>query len=295
MSETLSPAVATLEQARKALAAGNVPEARRYLLATLQNDSDNFKAWLWLAGITQSAEAGLDYARRANALAPTDPTVKAALTWAEKRVFQERAKKLAADEAKITPIPSPAQTTQPKVRPRVARTKESTQDMLSISPPNELTSWLRWIFFLIALIILLAALGFFIWVGMSRSASKQQPPIVRLAVSAEPIANPIHNIQAKRRIFSSNQQPAIAVEWSARPDNPPSQLAPIVVEYSLPPPEVPAVPPFATDRNGLLPKPALTNIDTPPRRIVTPRPKLFVPRRVPVKPISNGGNSAESR
>lgn len=274
MNQTISPSAVTLEQARKALEAGNVAEARRHLLATLQNDGDNFKAWLWLSGITQSAEASLDYARRANALAPTNPTVQTALTWAEQRVIQERAKQTAATDSKQTVQPNQAKLVQKKTRPRIVRSQISTPKINFDPPPDDLSSWLRWIFFLIALIVTLAALGIFIWISMSHKASTLYiAPISFVPEFSDNARTQAHPAQAKRRFLSSNPQPPLSVQWAVPPTSPPPYPDPIVVEYTAPPATATLAPtPIIITESGLLPKPALANSNPPPRWTVTSEP-----------------------
>lgn len=75
-----------LENTRTALEAGDLSAARRNLRQLTRIEPDNYRAWLWLAGITDTPESSLEYAHRAAAIAPNDPTVKEALAWAEQRI-----------------------------------------------------------------------------------------------------------------------------------------------------------------------------------------------------------------
>ena len=56
------------------------------LQQAVRQDPQNYRAWLWLASVTTSARASLDYVLRAETLMPNDPAVQKARAWAEKRL-----------------------------------------------------------------------------------------------------------------------------------------------------------------------------------------------------------------
>lgn len=82
----MNPSQTQLAEARRALEAGDIAEARRQLRLVVNQDPNNYRAWLWLAGITDSPAASLQYAKRAYSLRPSDGAVMEALTWAQKRM-----------------------------------------------------------------------------------------------------------------------------------------------------------------------------------------------------------------
>ena len=75
-----------LKQAQTALKTGRRQEARQMLQQAVRQDPQNYRAWLWLASVTTSARASLDYVLRAETLMPNDPAVQKARAWAEKRL-----------------------------------------------------------------------------------------------------------------------------------------------------------------------------------------------------------------
>ena len=93
-----------INQAVQALENNDLAEARRILRQIVRKDPDNYRAWLWLAGITDASGASLEYVHRAAALAPDDPTVQEALIWAEQR----------AQQSADSPHPAPENILRPK-------------------------------------------------------------------------------------------------------------------------------------------------------------------------------------
>lgn len=75
-----------LTAAHRALETGNLPEARKLLREVLRHEPQNYRAWLWLAGITPTPAASYQYIQRAQSLRPNDPAVLDAMRWAEQRV-----------------------------------------------------------------------------------------------------------------------------------------------------------------------------------------------------------------
>lgn len=97
-----------MDEALNAIESGDYNAGRRILRNLLQENPDNYRAWLWLAGITESPSAAQNYVQHAQDIAPDDETVKAAVIWAEKRV--------AAQSAEPVPPPTTAQV-ETVVRP----------------------------------------------------------------------------------------------------------------------------------------------------------------------------------
>lgn len=78
-----------LRQAQLAIKAGNTQEARRLLEQAARLSPNDYRPWLWLAGVTPSAQASLAYLERAAALDPQNPTIQRARLWAEQRLAQQ--------------------------------------------------------------------------------------------------------------------------------------------------------------------------------------------------------------
>lgn len=76
--------------AQAAIRTGDKRVARARLQEAVKQDPQNYRAWLWLAGLAKSPQSSLDYARRAEQLSPTDPAVQKAVAWAERRVAREQ-------------------------------------------------------------------------------------------------------------------------------------------------------------------------------------------------------------
>lgn len=74
-----------IQQARQAMKAGQKQEAHRLLQQVVDQDPENYSAWLWLATVAPSPRDSLDYVKRAEALRPHHPTVQKARAWAEQR------------------------------------------------------------------------------------------------------------------------------------------------------------------------------------------------------------------
>lgn len=105
-----------MDSTRTALEQGDLMGARRMLRQIVQTDPQNHRAWLWLAGITESPSASMQYVKRAQNIAPDDPTVHKALQWAEKRL-QERQQ----FDNRVVAAPPPQQ--QSKTEPKAEEPK----------------------------------------------------------------------------------------------------------------------------------------------------------------------------
>jgi lipoprotein-anchoring transpeptidase ErfK/SrfK len=63
---------------------GRKDQARFLLLRTVGKNPNDFKAWLWLAGLADSTEERMQYIARAESLHPNDPILIKARIWAQK-------------------------------------------------------------------------------------------------------------------------------------------------------------------------------------------------------------------
>lgn len=140
-----------VEQAREAIQSGNQPLARQFLHQAVRQEPNNMAGWLWLASIAPSPKASLAYVKRAEQLAPNNPTVQKAKAWAERR------------------LPSEPTSSMPP-------------------PSNELQSgWRRWAA-LASLAILLLVVGFAsFWLWNSRGGETAVSPPTTALAEAKPI------------------------------------------------------------------------------------------------------------
>ena len=74
-----------LKQAHKAIQDGQKGQARQLLQESIRQNPQDYRAWLWLASVSTSPQASLEYVRRAEMLKPHSPIVKKARAWAENR------------------------------------------------------------------------------------------------------------------------------------------------------------------------------------------------------------------
>lgn len=111
---------ALLQAAQKAIRAGQKQQARDLLQQAIRQNPQDHRPWLWLAGITPSARASMDYVRRAAALRPNDPVVQKAQAWAERRLHQE-------ESQASQPAPVPA-------APPASRREAVTMPLPAVSP-----------------------------------------------------------------------------------------------------------------------------------------------------------------
>lgn len=86
MTDEQKSTAVLMESATAAIVDKDLPTARRLLRQVTSQDSENYRAWMLLSGITtEQPSAALHYARRAHDLAPNDASVQAALEWAEQK------------------------------------------------------------------------------------------------------------------------------------------------------------------------------------------------------------------
>ena len=174
----MSEETTLMAAARQAIATGNHPEARRLLRQAVRHESANYRAWLWLAGITEKPDAALQYARRAHELHPEDQRVRDALAWAEERAktapvgervtagnqVPVRTAPIRTAPVRETPRPLPVRkqngttpTPEPTARP-VSSPPESADEPEPVPAPGTTA---RWVLFGIALLAFLAVLAIF--------------------------------------------------------------------------------------------------------------------------------------
>ena len=118
-----------LKAAQKAIQAGRKQEARSLLQQALRLNPNEYRTWLWLAGVTRSPQASLTYVERAEELAPGNKTVARARAWAEQRLARE----------KETP-PAPTSKTEPAIRRRLrpgTRERPAIERLAKERPPTE--------------------------------------------------------------------------------------------------------------------------------------------------------------
>jgi lipoprotein-anchoring transpeptidase ErfK/SrfK len=117
---------ALLQSARQAIQAGQKQQARDLLQQAIRQNPGDHRPWLWLAGITPSARASLDYVNRAVVLRPNDPVVQKAQAWAERRWRQEQSQVVSQTAA--------ATTAATPVSPPIARSEAVTMPLPAALP-----------------------------------------------------------------------------------------------------------------------------------------------------------------
>ncbi len=216
MSATSSDA---LEVVRQAIEQGQHGRARRLLRDVLQHDPHNYRAWLWLAGITESAVASLEYVRRAHQLNPDDPIVQHALQWAEERNATlhpapagEETRPLATapiSEAPmrtpVTPAPTPAPVAPPPA-------PEAESAPAEIAAP----SWRR----RLAIILVVVVLIWLLVLALNRARLQSRGPatlVIQAGLAAE---------QAGAGLLAIAEQASASASVAAAPDGYAPQTAP---------------------------------------------------------------------
>ena len=156
--------------ARQAIATGRVSEARRLLQNYVRHSPNDHLGWLWLAGVTSSPQASLEYLARAERLKPGDPAVAKARTWAEQRLATQAPQAPQAPHAPQAPRPEqppispPIRSTRPgtatppptKTDQLVAHFRQSSQAPSEAAPPTRRYRWLAAAAALMALLAILA-------------------------------------------------------------------------------------------------------------------------------------------
>ena len=110
-----------LQAAQQAIEAGRKQEARGLLQRALRRNPKDYRAWLWLAGVTSSPQASLKYVERAEQLAPGDATVARARAWAERRLAAEAVQPEARSSPTEKAVPRRARLKIKEQRERLPR------------------------------------------------------------------------------------------------------------------------------------------------------------------------------
>jgi lipoprotein-anchoring transpeptidase ErfK/SrfK len=114
-AETMNnPGNTLLQAARQAASKGQTQQARELLQQAVRQYPDDYRAWLWLAGLTSSAKASLNYIARAEILKPGDPQVQRARAWAERRLNAAPAGHTPATAAQLPAEPARAAKAGPR-------------------------------------------------------------------------------------------------------------------------------------------------------------------------------------
>ncbi len=96
----------TLNAAQQAITAGRVAEARRLLQAYARENPEDYRPWLWLAGLTASPGQSLRYLEQAERLNPNDPAIARARAWTISRMPQARREQVEQPKPAEEPVPS---------------------------------------------------------------------------------------------------------------------------------------------------------------------------------------------
>lgn len=106
-----------LKQAHSAIKNSDKGRARHLLQEAIRQDPQDYRAWLWLASVTASPSASLEYVKRAEMLNPHNAHVAKARVWAEGRLRKgaltgqeteaKREKKGERGEKKVLAVPAP--------------------------------------------------------------------------------------------------------------------------------------------------------------------------------------------
>jgi lipoprotein-anchoring transpeptidase ErfK/SrfK len=116
-----------LEAARQAAKNGQRRQARELLEEAIRQDPADYRAWLWLSGLSSSPRASLAYVARAEILKPDDSQVQRARAWAERRLAAtptdspNEAEHVIGQSAAVTksaPQATPAERSHPKAERR---------------------------------------------------------------------------------------------------------------------------------------------------------------------------------
>lgn len=193
-----------LQAAQQAIQAGRKQEARSLLQQALRQNPKEYRAWLWLAGVTPSPQASLKYVERAEQLAPGNPTVARARAWAERRLAAEApqpAAKAVPPDAQPEAQPAPAAEATPRpprARPeereeRPVRKRATTTPRAQQEQPHRSRRPLAYAAAGLALVTVLLLVSGFIW-RASNGDGAEDATTVELAAAGDdmdPAATPV--------------------------------------------------------------------------------------------------------
>lgn len=100
----------TLNAAQRAITAGRAAEARQLLQAYARENPNDYRPWLWLAGLTASPGQSLRYLERAERLNPNDPAIARARAWTLSRMPGARGSNGKQPKPAAKPAPAPTAT-----------------------------------------------------------------------------------------------------------------------------------------------------------------------------------------
>lgn len=132
----------TLQDAIKAIKAGNKQAGREFLAEILQNDPDNEMAWLWLAGVVESNERRRQCLERVLALNPANQAAQRGLAALPPKpsgpppVAPPRAEPAGPLQARLAARP-PKETGQIDLAPVEAAPGPKTPSPPSVEPPAQ--------------------------------------------------------------------------------------------------------------------------------------------------------------
>lgn len=185
MTSTDSP---TMQAARAAIEQGQRNQARRLLRTVLQAEPENYRAWLWLAGLTESPTASLEYVRRAHSLQPEDATVAKALTWAEQRADvpatndEASPPRLVAGAGAVAPFVPRETPLRPNAAPPAPAAAAPPPPAADTLPPR---NWKRILALLLIIIVAVIVLILVIrWARRAAQAAELPTPAVTVAQAA---------------------------------------------------------------------------------------------------------------
>lgn len=257
--------LAQLDQARLAIENGNFGSARRILLNLLNVEPKNVRAWLWLAGITESPRASMSYIRRAQLIAPNDPLVREAVSWAQKRVADtatpvrvvpqtqgpERTKPVRED----APAPQPAAST-PAVGERVPPPPARPAPPRAANEPQVRSGLVQLVRIVLIVVLLLAIAwlayqmistlllqpqsgtgsGFDGFIAAQLVSAESQQSVADRAVSADSAPDAARAVSLLPKSTGNNQ--ATMPRWTPTPSPTPTPLPPTPTPTSTPAPVV---------------------------------------------------------
>ena len=270
-----------LRSARKAIQEGNVSAARRQLLQILQDDKDNYRAWLWLSGITSQPDASHEYALRAQAIAPENEMVQNAVVWAQERKQQRRIVEVDpdSDEVEVVRIDRPSRPDIGlPVRDKPHVVQPSIEDELLDDDEAPSDGVWRWLGIVLVLLAVVAILTYIIIQG--GTFSRAFDPYSEVLASSAVIEPGKTGALLQRQNGGVNQARVAPDSWVSAESQ--SNLPPIVVVWEVTPTPVAAVESDDADVEdsaeiiaqipGLIPKVALKLEEPIPRWTPTPAP-----------------------
>lgn len=205
-----------IQQAHKAIQAGQKVQARHLLQQAIRQNPQDFRAWLWLASITASPQASLEYVKRAEMLKPHNPIVQQARAWAEKRLEAEmRGEGGRAKEE---------ERREEKEGEKETRERGKVTAVPPLPPSQSPASWqslaIR-VSVALFVVILLTTGGLFAWNSWLKGASTGTAPVAVQQANLGAVASAATTVPATPTITpSATAQPIQPKNIVAASDNP---------------------------------------------------------------------------